>query len=407
MKANIVTSEHKGVVLRARRRPKPKIAANAGGNYGVVFNGGPVVECAYVYPIFLGTQWQDNETYAALAAQIQLFVNDYFSSSAVTMLPQYGFVAGAFIASHFEGASPQLDDAGLAQLVSTLHADGIVPDDAANQGTSQVAHLALVFFDDTVGFSDPSIGTFGQGLYGYHNVNTTLRNIPFYYGAIAPMDDASVAPDPGMAAVSQLDRICRVATHEISEWISDPVPGSGWYSFEWGEIGDICEGYYGNFQVSYPDGTVNTWAMQLIYSLADDAAGNAPCVASSSAPYVAPADTGLATSDAVTTVVRHLNHGSRVLPITYRDRGLLPLPPTYHTDARRSRRRADVHRYVRALLGGLPHQRVHAQVPDLLREMADVLEREQKLNRHTSHPRPETKVQEEVQEEQPDLVKKT
>ncbi|MBV8359437.1 MAG: hypothetical protein JO189_16090 [Deltaproteobacteria bacterium] len=371
--------KHKGVVVRARRRAKPKIAANADGNYGLVYNGGPVVECAYVYPIFLGTQWQDNESYAALAGQLQLFLSDYYSSSAVSMLRQYGFLSGAFIAAHFEGASAALDDAGLAQLVSTLHAEGIVPDDAANQGTSQSQHIALVFFDDTVGFSDSNIGAFGQGLYGYHSVNTALRNLPFYYGAIAPMDDTSVAPDPGMAAVPQLDRICRVSTHELSEWVSDPFISitqapTGWYSQSWGEIGDICEGYYGNFQVSHSDGTVNTWAMQLIYSLADDAAGNTPCVASSQAGYVAPADKAIRSVELPAIAAAH--RGRELLPAAYRDRGLLPLPPTYRVAGGRLRRQLDVYRYGRHLMADFPHTNVHPQIPALLREIADALDRE-------------------------------
>jgi hypothetical protein len=40
-------------------------------------------KCAYVYPVFLGTQWQDNETYVGFAAQLQLFLSDYFASSTV------------------------------------------------------------------------------------------------------------------------------------------------------------------------------------------------------------------------------------------------------------------------------------------------------------------------------------
>jgi hypothetical protein len=374
--------KHKGVVVRPRGRTKPKIAANADGNYGLVYNGGPVVECAYVYPIFLGTQWQDNESYVALAAQLQLFLNDYYSSTAVSMLRQYGFLAGAFIAAHFEGASSQLDDAGLAQLVSTLHAEGIVPDDAANQGTSQSQHLALVFFDDTVGFSDPILGAFGQGLYGYHSVNSALRNVPFYYGAIAPMDDASVADDPGMAAVPQLDRICRVCTHELSEWVSDPFisetqPGTGWYSQFWGEIGDICEGYYGSFQVSHSDGSVNTWAMQLIYSLADDAGGNTPCVSSSQAGYVAPADKAVQRVEL--PAVAAARRDRILLPSAYRDRGLLPLPPTHRTPNGRVRRQLDVYRYGKHLMADLPHTNLHPQIPGLLREIADALDREKNM----------------------------
>jgi hypothetical protein len=396
--AKAYTPKHKGIVLRARGREKPKIAENADGNYGIAYNGGPVVECAYVYPVFLGTQWQDNESYVALAAQIQLFVNDYYSSSAVSMLPQYGFLAGALLASHYEGASPQLDDAGLAQLVSTLHADGIIPDDAANQGTSQAQHFALVCFDDTVPFSDPNLGAFGQGLYGYHSVNTNLRSLPFYYGAIAPMDDASVAADPGMAAVPQLDRICRVCTHELSEWVSDPFIGTtiqptGWYSPEWGEIGDICEGYYGNFQVTHPDGSVNNWAMQLIYSLADDATGNTPCVASSQAPYVAPAEKPAMAAELA--AMSAAQHARRLSPIVYRDRGLLPLPPTYRNGAHRARRQSEVYRYARHLMADLPHGNLHPQIPGLFREVADALDREQKMiGNHARQKKPATLLRE-------------
>jgi len=33
-----------------------------------------------------------------------------------------------------------------------------------------------------------------------------------------------------------------IASHELCEPITDPIPGSGWYDDVNGEIGDICEG---------------------------------------------------------------------------------------------------------------------------------------------------------------------
>ena len=64
-----------------RLAPVARMAAQAaaadapasGGSEGMVFNGGKVVECAYLYPVFLGSKWQDNPAYAAMAGQIQLF----------------------------------------------------------------------------------------------------------------------------------------------------------------------------------------------------------------------------------------------------------------------------------------------------------------------------------------------
>jgi len=41
---------------------------------------------------------------------------------------------------------------------------------------------------------------------------------------------------------SVLDSMTVVASHELCEAITDPVPGQGWYDDANGEIGDICEG---------------------------------------------------------------------------------------------------------------------------------------------------------------------
>ena len=36
------------------------------------------------------------------------------------------------------------------------------------------------------------------------------------------------------------DREAPVFSHEVAEAITDPVPGTGWYDDQNGEIGDIC-----------------------------------------------------------------------------------------------------------------------------------------------------------------------
>jgi hypothetical protein len=56
-----------GIVAPHRDRSKPaKGLLFAGGSQGMQFNGGNVIECAFVYPVFVGTKWQDNQTWVAL-----------------------------------------------------------------------------------------------------------------------------------------------------------------------------------------------------------------------------------------------------------------------------------------------------------------------------------------------------
>jgi hypothetical protein len=96
-----------GIVAPHRDRSKPaKGLPLAGGSQGMQFNGGNVIECAYVYPVFVGTKWQDNQTWVALAADLQLFMNDVFSSSYVSTLKQYGFLAARRRARISRGRRP-------------------------------------------------------------------------------------------------------------------------------------------------------------------------------------------------------------------------------------------------------------------------------------------------------------
>jgi hypothetical protein len=363
-----------GIVATHRGRPRQPLGGPAaGGSRGMQFNGGNVIECAFVYPVFVGTKWQDNQTWAALAGDLQLFMKDIFSSSYVSTLYQYGFLAGASPGAHFEGApvSSTLDDPAVAQIVANLKNDGVIPVDGAPSQSSIAAHVAMIFIDDTVQFNDPNIGGAScVQLYGYHYFNTSLLAAPFYYGLIAPMTDACVAGDPYMSPVSQLDRLTRVASHELGEMISDPDFPNGWFSPTSDEIGDICETTFGSFQVSYPDGTTNTWAVQALYSLYDDEHGNPICVLSSSAPYTPPADAPARTlAPEAASAASHL----------------LPLPPTYRQGGKIVRKPSEVHRYMRRIMGGFSHQQIHAQLPDLLREMAQVMERGAKLG-HAAAP---------------------
>lgn len=253
----------------------------------------------------------------------------------------------------------------MAQIVANLKTEGVIPEDGSPSGTSISAHVAMLFLDDTVVFNDPNLGESCVQLYGYHFFNTTLLSAPFYYyGVVAPMTDACVAGDPYMSPVSQLDRLTRVTSHELGEMISDPDFPSGWFSSTSDEIGDICETTFGSFQVTYPDGTTNTWAVQALYSLYDDEQGNPMCVLSSTAPYTPPADAPA--------------RAAAVSPVAEAARRMLPLPPTYRQGGEIVRKPSEVLQYTRRIMGGFAYQQIHGQIPDLLREMAQAMDRSTK-----------------------------
>lgn len=372
--------------VRGRGARKPRVAKPpvgggvAGGSQGMVYNGGPVVECLLAYPVFVGNKWQTDTLWKCFASALQLFYTDLFASSYVTVLGQYGYRDGINVSASFEPApaSGTLDDAAAAQIVADLHTAGVIPDDTANQGNWIIAHAAFVHLDDTVTFNDASQQfSFcadqyqpGEFVYGYHFFNTTLRPVPIYYGVTSGMSDACLAGDTDpIVNLPQLSRITAVASHELAELVSDPQPNTGWSSpfapkIEGpAEIGDICEAQGLNATFT---GAHGTWTVQDIYSLFDDEQGQPFCVASSAAPQGSPPFTGAGPAE---VAARARAAGTR---------GLLPLPPTYRDGNRIFRKPKDVDEYSRRVTGNLPHGHIHGQIPGLLREWADVLDKADK-----------------------------
>jgi hypothetical protein len=54
----------------------------------------------------------------------------------------------------------------------------------------------------------------------------------------------AVMPDPNgagcLGGLAAFEALTGTSSHELCEAITDPVPGSGWYDGQNGEVGDIC-----------------------------------------------------------------------------------------------------------------------------------------------------------------------
>jgi hypothetical protein len=78
--------------------------------------------------------------------------------------------------------------------------------------------------------SDVSCQTFC----GYHDAFPLSGHSVMY--AVLPYPDCAGC----LGTNDAFNALTGTASHEISEAITDPIPGSGWYDDANGEIGDIC-----------------------------------------------------------------------------------------------------------------------------------------------------------------------
>src|SRR5262249_44433483 len=119
------------------------------------------------------------------------------------------------------GAS--LEDSDIQEMLRREVAAGALPARNANS-------LYFVFLPP--GTTVQQVGSMScRDSCGYHD-STSDR---LYY---------AVMPYPGCqgceGGLATLDALTAIASHELCEAITDPVPGQGWYDDAHGEIGDIC-----------------------------------------------------------------------------------------------------------------------------------------------------------------------
>lgn len=125
-------------------------------------------------------------------------------------------------------AGTVVQDSDLQSLLAKGIADGRLPKPDGSL-------LFVMYLPDGVTVQmgqDASCTTFC----GYHS-NFQLSDGTQVFYAVLPYP--SCAGCMGSLS-SPLDSLTAITSHEISEAITDPIPGSGWYDDANGEIGDIC-----------------------------------------------------------------------------------------------------------------------------------------------------------------------
>jgi hypothetical protein len=194
----------------------------------MTYRGGPILKSVQVFTVFWGSAWQSQQS--QLAQELNKFFDYIVKSPLVDQLKEYdkSIAHGAHVGT-VTIAKPDphkhLSDAALRHtLQQEISTNPAFPPPSPNT-------LYFIFLPPGVSLSMGG-GRSCMSFCGYHdNIQGQI-----FYAAI---------PFPGCTGCafgnSALESATIVASHELGEAITDPIPGQGWYDDQNGEIGDPCE----------------------------------------------------------------------------------------------------------------------------------------------------------------------
>lgn len=216
-------------------------ATAAVGAAQLTYRGGPLITNIKLVGVYWGSAWSAAQQQSVSRTTIDNFLGDLAQSAYIDLLAEYSvsgmtIARGTFQGSVVLGADPgaQVSDDDIQALIQQRLADGTIPPWDANT-------LYALFL--------PSGTTVTQGgsascqtFCGYHNaIVDPASNAALAYYAVLPYPDCSGCMQAADGSTLQpFDSLTSVISHEVAEAITDPIPGSGWYDDQNGEIGDIC-----------------------------------------------------------------------------------------------------------------------------------------------------------------------
>jgi hypothetical protein len=205
-------------------------AAAAAPAARLVYNNGPLLAQAQVFTLFWGVDWEQTSQ-SPLIAQVNGFFDFVLTSSLMDELaeysvPQYQIGHGKRIGTLTltdTDVTKSVDDSAIQRMIQQQLAAGKLPKSNANT-------LYFVFLPSGVTVTQGGSASC-QAFCGYHDA---ISNEVFY--AVMPFPDCSGCS----SNLATFEALTSIASHELCEAITDPIPGQGWYDDANGEIGDIC-----------------------------------------------------------------------------------------------------------------------------------------------------------------------
>jgi hypothetical protein len=195
----------------------------------LIYSGGPLLTRVQVSTIFWGKKWSAQPG-AGLATRLNDFYKAILVSPLMDSLAEYnvpgksiahGSLLGSKVISANAPVGSVTDTSIRSQLKKWISAR-TVPATTANT-------LYFIYLDP--GIVSIMGGSKSCSSYcGYHDA------VGKVYYAVMPYPSCAGC----LGSMTAFDALTGTSSHELCEAITDPVPGSGWYDEQNGEIGDIC-----------------------------------------------------------------------------------------------------------------------------------------------------------------------
>jgi hypothetical protein len=236
---------------RATRRPAPRPrfrpwaeALEDRVTPAVTYHNGPLLAHVEVENVFLGAAWNSNPTLQQQSQQLDGYLQFLADSPYVGMLEQYSAGGQAITGGHWTGrdvytgpVGGTITEAQILGILGSEIATGHAPPPDPNR-------LYVVYAPAGTLVTNPRDGD-SSHFAGYHWVATDGAGNLVYY-AVLPYGGSPNFLYPGLSPFQQLTE---ATSHELSEAITDPYPGTGWFDTAGNEIGDIV-----SFQGGWYDG---------------------------------------------------------------------------------------------------------------------------------------------------------
>ncbi len=198
----------------------------------LTYRNGPILSSVEVFTIFWGAAWQQSPQ-SDLANNLNQFFDFILTSALLDQLAEYNVQGMPPIGHGTRTGTVTITSPQLRHSVSDHAIQHMLQQEiSTNSNFPQPTQNTLYFV-----YLPPGVrvvqggGASCQVFCGYHN---DINGQIFY--AVMPY-----AGCPGCTGSLQaFNALTSTSSHELSEAITDAIPGQGWYDDNNGEIGDIC-----------------------------------------------------------------------------------------------------------------------------------------------------------------------
>ena len=228
---NILPSPKDLVRIVPLHLPKELTRAAGAAPAQLTYRGGALIQNVEVFSLYWGVAW-NKDPLLSMKPKLDAFYQFVLGSALLDQLAEYNVPQYTIGHGKFKGSTtivkprPKLvtTDAAIQHFVQQeISANTNVPKPNANS-------LYFVYLPPGVAVVQGGARSC-QAFCGYHD----SINGQIYY-AVMPYPNCAGC----LGGLAAFDSLTSTSSHELSEAITDPVPGQGWYDDANGEIGDIC-----------------------------------------------------------------------------------------------------------------------------------------------------------------------